>query len=227
MRLIQKRRQLDPKLIKKHSQIVRDRSEPLLVVGDRTRTDYGYTIPGVFHKSFETLHMVIAGTTTPLWEHPKKLRVYRVVAGTGHFQEHVKGEEDCTNVETKALSPGDEVVAEPGRPHRLVADSKLDLYVTQDYKYEANLVEVMPVERIAEVSNADLQSLSSENKMSIRDGTFLRRGRTKAVEQIAAMRGEASARPSEVANSDNFFRNDAGKPVNVMPVLNFSEDGAG
>lgn len=85
-KLVQKRKQIDPKTLRKHSRIVQDRSDPLLVVGARNQTDYGYTIPGMLHKSFETFHMAVAaGSTTPVWRHAKKVRVYRVVVGTGHY----------------------------------------------------------------------------------------------------------------------------------------------
>lgn len=222
-RLVQKRKQIDPKTLRKHSKIVQDRADPLLVVGNRNQTDYGYTIPGVTHKTFETFHMAVsASSTTPVWRHEKKTRVYRVVSGTGHYQRTVSE----NTAEARMLSAGDEVLVEAGHAHRLTASTKLELYVTQDSKYEANLEELAPVERLAEVQGVELQNMSAEEKALRMSGSITRRGRTRAAEQIALQRGEAPRPKRFEENSDNFFRNSTAG-LNAMPISGFSEDGAG
>lgn len=228
-RLERKRPQIDPTKIRKHSHILAEKQDPFLVVGDRTQTDYGFSVTGVTHKSFETFHMVLMpNTVTPTWLHQKKARVYRVVSGSGYYQQP----NSDGSVVTRPLAPGDEVLVGAGSSHRLTSGVlRLELYVTQDSKYSANLEETAPAETVATVEEADLRSLSHADKIAMigmPDVGVSRRSRSRrAAEQIAAMRGDRTVeRPSGHA-SDTFLRSTASTGVNAQPVFDFSEEGAG
>lgn len=229
-RLFKKRQQIDPKTLRKHSRIVNERAESLLVVGERNQTDFGYEVSGYSAKSFETLYFALMpNATTPTWRHAKKTRVYRVASGVGHYQKIV-GEDDDGQVEvdTRPLSAGDEVVVEPGDAHRITATTKLELYVTQDSKYAAHLEEVAPAEQLVEVPSNELVSLSAEDKMLRTGGMTQRRTRSKAVEQMRMLRGESQAfvESRKTLHEETVLRGGDGG-VNAMPVLDLSEEGAG
>ena len=227
-RLERKRPQIDPKTLRKHSHIVASKQDPLLVVGDRTQTDYGITVSGVVNKAFETAYMVVVpNSMTPTWRHAKKVRAYRVIGGSGYYQET-----DAGTVTTKPLSAGDEILVEAGKTHRLTSGVvKLELYVTQEAKYEANLEEVAPVETIADVDSSELRSLTAADKFAVvKDSVVGRRRSNRAAEQIATQRGDTQALSrlnNKSEKSENFFRNGASSGMNAMPVLDFSEEGAG
>lgn len=227
-RLDRKRPQIDPKKLRKHSHIVASKQDPFLVVGDRVQTDFGITVSGAANKAFETQYMVVVpNSMTPTWKHAKKVRVYRVISGSGYYQES----DDAGTVTTKPLSAGDEVIAEPGKSHRLTSGViKLELYVTQEAKYEANLEEVAPVEKIADVDASELHSLTAHDKFLTVGEPVGRRRNSRAAEQIAAQRGDAVALNrinQKLEKSENFFRNGASAGINAMPVMDFSEEGAG
>lgn len=226
-RLERKRPQIDPTKIRKHSHIVAEKQDPLLVVGDRSRTDYGYTVSGVTTKIFETQYMaVVPNSATPTWLHSKKTRVYRVVAGSGYYQK--LGSE---NPVTRPLSAGDEIVAEPGDTHRITAGAvKLELYVTQESKYESNLVEIAPVTSVADVDDSELATVTSVQKKLSTGERIPRRRSHRAAEQIALLRGDKTAIDRTAQNRDKeekFLRNGASAGINAMPVMDFSDEGAG
>lgn len=220
-----KRPQIDPKSLRKHSHIVADKQDPLLVIGTREQTDYGYVVPGVTSKAFETLYMaVVPNSTTAIWRHAKKVRVFRVVAGSGYYQEF----QDNQAVVTKPLAAGDEFVAEANVAHRLTSGViKLELYLTQEAKYAANLEEVSPAEVIADVAMSDLLTVTHvDRKFTL--GQSSRRDRSsRAAEQIAELRGQPIRRSNSADRTDAFLRNSASTGVNAMPVMDFSQEGAG
>lgn len=218
---------IDPKTLRKHSKIVEQRAEPLLVVGERVQADYGFYINNHKGKTFETKFMLIMPSCmTPTWFHPKKTRLFRVVGGIGQFQVFA----DDGTVTTKPISVGDEVVAEAGFSYRITSSpSKLELYVTQDAKYEASLQEVAPAEVVAELTSAELHSISGADKINqISMGSNRELRRNRAREQLAAQRGEAPIRERKKGQSeDSFFSTTASAGINAMPVLDFDPDSAG
>jgi mannose-6-phosphate isomerase-like protein (cupin superfamily) len=227
-RLERKRPQIDPTKIRKHSQIVAEKQDPFLILGDRTQTDYGFTVSGVTYKSFETFHMVLMpNTTTPAWLHAKKARIYRVVSGSGYFQQFTEGNTVPTG--TKPLAPGDEILVEPGMIHRLTSGVlKMEIYVTQDGKYGTHLEEILPTETVAAVPAEDLRPVTDAEKHTALGITPRRRNR--AAEQIAALRGERANPDRSAQNAergDQFLRGTASTGVNARPVLDLSEEGAG
>lgn len=224
-RLFQKRKQIDPKTLRKHSRIVNERAESMLVVGERNQTDFGFEIPGHKSKGFETLFMtMMPSATTPTWKHAKKTRVFRVVSGAGHHQKYINDVE-C---ETNSISAGDEIVAEPGDIHRITATTKLELFVVQDSKYTASLEEVAPAEQLADVPASELIGISAEEKLIRSNGTSFRRSRSKAVEQTRRARGEAeSFVASRAALGEEKLLRGGDGGINAMPILDLSEEGAG
>ncbi len=79
--LKRKRRQPDPRKIKKHSDIMRRTASSLVVGGGRERTETGFRVPGFQGKTFETyFETMLAGTSTPDYKHEKKDRTIRVLS---------------------------------------------------------------------------------------------------------------------------------------------------
>lgn len=235
---MRQRPQVDPKTLRKHSRIVEKLQAPAMVVGPREQTDYGFFVEGSKTKAFETKFLtVMPQCMTPTWKHDKKTRVYRVISGTGIYQTFEKPAEEGQIVGAmteKMLVNGDEIVVSGDTIHRITAGpAKLEVYVTQDSKYEASLTEVLAAEVVANVPVTDLATLSREDKENkVTLGTDRSMRRSRAAEQLAETR---SGRPSNGqpraqrgANSQEFFRQapgDAG--VNARPVMNFDHEGAG
>lgn len=222
---------IDPKTLRKHSQIVEAATAPIPVVGDREQTDYGFFVAGHKGKTFETKFLTIMPSClTPIWSHPKKTRVIRVVAGAGIYQAFsVDAEGNNTISDQKMLTTGDEMAIEPGVIHRLTAGpNKLEFYVVQDVKYESSLVEVAPAETVAQVAPEDLEGVSAidkENKMTMGFDRSLRRSRAQA--QIEASRAGRANAPRGSKGQDFFQSSAASAGVNARPVTNFDTDGAG
>jgi mannose-6-phosphate isomerase-like protein (cupin superfamily) len=221
---------LDASKIRKHSDFVASRKEPTLVLGERTQTDFGFTIPGVVSKFYETQYMSLSPhASTPLWHHAKKSRSYRVISGSGAYVELNEAKEVVKN---QSLVVGEEILVGPEVAHRIICGPvRLDLHVAQDSKYTANLEELEPVESVAAVLPEDLISLSKESTQAAAPRSVPgHRRNSRAAEQIAAQRGGAAAAAAAAHASnrtvkvDSFFRNtDSG--VNASPVMDFSDEG--
>lgn len=223
-RLDRRRQQIDPKTLRKHSGIVAKTHDDLKVVGDRTQTDYGFVIDG-FTGKFETFFMyIVSSAMTPAWQHDKKSRVYRINAGVGYYM--TWGEDG--NATSRPVTAGDEVIAAPGVKHRLgtTGQSVLEIFVSQEAKYNAHLVEVEPTQ-VATVPNDLLESVSEDGRI-VFGHTRGTRG-SRAAEQIAAQRGEPSVRGrrgKDGPDVDTFMRSGVAG-VNALPIMNFNDDGAG
>ena len=221
-----KRPQIDPKSLRKHSHIVSDQKDPLLIVGNREQTDYGYVVPGVTNKAFETFYMaVVPNSTTPVWRHAKKVRVFRVVAGSGYYQEF----NDSEATVTRPLSAGDEFIADSNVSYRLTSGVvKLELYVTQESKYAAHLDEVTPAEVVSTVAAEELLAVTQQEKRFTLGNSSRRDRSSRAAQQIAELRGQpVKDRSNGEDRTDKFLRNSASTGVNAMPVMDFSQEGAG
>lgn len=225
-----RRQQIDASKIRKHSHIVEKHQDPVAVAGNRRQTDFGFVIDGFKSKAFETLYIcVVSAGVTPKWQHEKKTRVIRVVGGVGHYETFSEAGE----VTVKPITFGDEVVIEPATTYRLRSGpAKLELFVTQEAKYESSLKELAPAESVAIVAAEDLASVSQEDKThqtNIVLGTDRSMRRNRAREQLAAQRGnKPSEGPRHVgADEKDFFRNGANGGLNAMPVMSFNGDDAG
>lgn len=214
---------------------------PPMVVGPREQTDFGYMVDGSTTKHFETkFFTVMPQCMTPAWLHPKKTRAYRVVAGTGKYQvwELLDGDVlSAQPVSEKMITHGDEIVVEPGTTHRIVAGpSKLEMYVTQDSKYQSSMQEKMPAEVIATVSEADLTPVTTaekETQTQVTLGVDRSMRRSRAAQQLAEQRSgrpqpNSVPRAQRGQDSSSFFRTAAGDAgINARPVMNFDAEGAG
>jgi mannose-6-phosphate isomerase-like protein (cupin superfamily) len=184
MRHQQRQREINPLKIRKHSDIVAKNQEILPILGDRIRTDYGFYIAGFSNKAFETKFItVVAGSATPSWKHDKKVRTFRVVTGGGQVVV-----ETGLISEIVPLSPGTEFVAQAGMTYQIIAASYLELFVTQEYRYEANLQEVAPGVLPAKFPDGILLPPNSAAP-SRRD-----RSQSRAREQSLAIAGQATGR---------------------------------
>lgn len=210
---------------------------PPMVVGPREQTDFGYMVDGSTTKNFETkFFTVMPQCMTPAWQHEKKTRAYRVIAGVGKYQVWgFNAEGALTMTSEKIVTHGDEVVVAPGTIHRITAGpAKLEMYVTQDSKYDASLKESMPAEVVANVSAEDLTPVTAVDKETkVTLGVDRSTRSSRAREQLEAQRsGRPSANPvprSQRGQSSNeFFRTSAGDAgINARPVMNFDSEGAG
>lgn len=232
---MRRQQQIDPKTLRKHSRIVEKLQAPTMVVGPREQTDYGFFVDGSKTKAFETkFFTVMPHCMTPTWKHEKKTRVYRVVAGTGVYQEFAPHEEKIVGQMTeKALTHGDEIVVAANTTHRITSGpNKLEMYVTQDSKYEASLEEVLPAEVVAQIDASDLAPLTEADKQS-KVGIDRSSRRARVADQIAAERASRPLAPTVPRSqrgqaSRDFFSTEAGGAgVNVRPVMNFDSEGAG
>lgn len=222
-RLDRRRPQIDPKTLRKHSGIVAKQQDDLKVVGNRVQTDYGFTVTG-FTGKFETFFMyVVPAAATPSWKHDKKTRVYRVNSGLGYYMTW----DESGNATSRQITAGDEVIATPGIQHKIgtTGKSTLEVFVCQESKYDAHLVEVEPA--ITQDVAAELLEPVSEDGRVVFGQTRYRSSR--AAEQIAAQRGEPPVRGRgrrDGPDVDTFMRSGVAG-VNAMPVMNFNDDGAG
>jgi hypothetical protein len=218
---------IDPKSLKKHSDIVRQYSSSIAVVGNRERTETGYRVPGFAGKTFETLYEVLLrGSSTDVLV-SSKTRVIRVVAGSGFVLLH------ATDVEPKQyrLIPGDEVVLPAKVAYRITTTSNdlLELFITQGAGYEKSLKVVKDGGASVVASSDDLAGVTRED--ALKKHTRPKRIGSKAAEQQAAKataRGIDVATPPTTTDTKKTFSNAAVSGVNPQPSLGrFSEEGAG
>lgn len=132
-----RRVQIDPKTLRKHSQVHQKRAQSILVTGRRERTETGFIVPGYSGKGFETyFETLLSGTATALFQHPKKTKTVRITGGSG-----VVVIDSDSEIEEKPLQPGDEIVLKAGTAYRFSTTSgnNLEMFVSQDSKYSARL----------------------------------------------------------------------------------------
>jgi hypothetical protein len=176
-----KRPQVNPKELRKSSDIRRERHASIVVAGKRKATKSGYRIPGAQCKDYETyFEHIVEKQSTDRVMHPKKTRTIRVIGGQGFASIEKAGFERKSIV----LIPGDELTVEAGISYQLLTTSRyfLEVFVTQSAKYEANLQVVEESTTEALMEDIDLDALSRGELVSqhIRPR---RRQMSKAVEQ--------------------------------------------
>jgi quercetin dioxygenase-like cupin family protein len=203
---------------------VQKHENPVAVVGNRERTDYGYKVAGHESKHFETFFAVIVqGGSTPTWKHATKTRVCRVLNGRvfAIFASEVEGVEDTT----KVFQPGDEIVCAAGKPYWLSALSEeVRLSVVQDSKYEARLEVVAPSTSTVEVTEEMLAPLEKEEQENGFVAPPRDRRPSKAAQQIAIQRGQATDLSTRVVEAPR----SAYQGINAKPTMGrFSDEDAG
>lgn len=190
--LKRKRRQPDPRKIKKHSDIMRQTASSLLVGGSRERTETGFIVPGFQGKTFETyFETMLAGTSTPDFKHEKKDRTIRILSGSLFVLK------DEGNGETQRTArAGDEISFERGTTYRLATSKEnVEFFVCQSAKYAATLDIISDSAFVTkEVPDSMLEDQSLVGRMykSTGQGQSRRRG-SKAKQQQMAAQGKTVA----------------------------------
>jgi len=214
--------QIDPKTIKKHSDIAKVNNNNALVAGDREKTKTGFIVPGYTGPGFETyFEVLMPGAVSDRLRHAKKNRVLRVVSGVGFVISETEGEQK----EIK-IKPGDEFVCEAGSAYRVCTTNKdpLSLFVVQDSKYLARL-EVLEESTLTDASSID-EFVSNMRTQSFQDTTTARKG-SKAKEQLVAFRKGSPVATTETAKAKDSVATVV-QSHNVRPSMgNFDAEGAG
>lgn len=219
---------MDPKTLKKHRTVVKAHEANIVVTGKRQRTETGYVIEGYKGTSLETKYEVfLPGSAGPLFRHPKKDKVVRVLAGSGFVTLQQK---DGTALD-KRIYPGEEIVLKGGIAYRFctTSNASLEIFSAQEGKYEARLEVLEPATAKVDVSSDLLKGISEEERKDIFSVQPTRRG-SRAAEQQASMAGQRSV-PSQVQKHDtepDSVTKVVEGVVNVRPSHGkFSEEGAG
>ena len=158
-----RRPQIDPKTLKKRSQIAQRKTPSVVVTGEKEATSTGFRILGHSGKVIETYYeTLLAGTASDTVVHHKKDRIVRILAGIGFVVLSVGSDDPVT----RKVYAGDELVFKAGTTHRLVttSDQGLELHVSQEAKYDHRMEVVAKSDATKEVSEGMLQP-------SVRDET--------------------------------------------------------
>lgn len=222
-----KRRQPDVRKIKKHSDIMRQRGNNVMVGGSREKTDTGYVVPGYRGKTFETyFESMLAGSSTATYKHEKKDKTIRIISGDLFILTKIGDKED-----QKRAIAGDEVVLERGTEYRLATSKETaEFFVCQSAKYNAALEIVSESSLVKrDVSPHLLQEPTMGHRISKsrpQDVPTRRRG-SKAKKQLMAKR--AGRKTAQIMNEPIPGRVGAVEPgVSPRPSLGkFSEEDAG
>lgn len=189
-----KRREIDPKKIKKHSNIVRQFTNSTRVSGEREATKSGFKA-GIYNgKMFESYYeQVMEGASSDLVMHDKKYRTLRVLSGTGFLLtvENPTEQKELWKLDQRPLIAGDVIECEPGKAYRLATTDRdiLELVVTQEPKYDSKLAVLEESEAVANITEDMLNSVSRSDIINDLNFVPVRRG-SKAREQQAAIRGD-------------------------------------
>lgn len=212
--MIQRRPQINPRTIKKSSQISQSRDEnAVLSLGEREFTDIGYKIPGFSGAAFETfVECLASGAATAKMVHKAKDRLVRVLSGILTVQ---------VGDSTVKATPGTEIAIEAGKEFRLsnTATMPTEYMVVQASKYSARLEELEPAVPVSvEPTTFKAPDFFDTNILTPRTRT------SKAVEQMRELTGDRDrvvirdAKVTAVAHNAS---------VNPMPFGAGSFDDAG
>jgi mannose-6-phosphate isomerase-like protein (cupin superfamily) len=226
------RKKVDPKSLKKHSDVVRDRGgdDSISMAGTRIATNTGYRIDGTKGAGFETFYEVmLPGTCGARVCHEKKDRALWIYAGQG-FLETVVGEEQNLTT-TRRLVPGDHVTLKKGTIYRIstTAKQQLGFVVTQSPKYESRLTTLEEPSATQEPTPADLAEPSEYERTRGVPGVNPRRG-SKAAQQQQQVQGKRK----KSLQIESFVPNEPARAgagvsgINIRPSGGrFDESGAG
>ena len=215
---------MDPKKLIKRTSFNERIDYKTKVIGNRQQTDYGFVVQGYKHKNFETQYIYIAADgATPAWLHPKKVRTVRVLTGIGRYDTI---NEDGAILESKPLAPGDEVVFLPTISYVLYATTALELFVTQEFKYEVNLQETKAVSKVVGVPSDYLIPITQSDKhLSVElelGASRSRSSRSLLKAQIEQLRGKESPNAPE-----SVVEGRSTNTINIRPTTVFSDEDAG
>jgi mannose-6-phosphate isomerase-like protein (cupin superfamily) len=215
--------------VKKHSDIVKNRSQKLMVGGQREKTDTGYKVPGYKGKSFETYYeYMMAGSSTPFLKHEKKDRTIRVLSGTAFVVFYVEGGQS-----QKRLIPGDEISLERGNTYRIATSNEdVELLGCQQVNYENKLEIVEDVRVTVDTPAYMLEEPTREERVynTHPEESISKRRGSKAREQ---MQNQQNKKGEPVATGKNLNALSPDVPnmeggMNPQPSKGaFTEEGAG
>lgn len=137
MKRKRKKAVIDPKKFRKHSDVVAESSNRVIVPGEQKLTKTGYRIPGTVCKNYETyMEVVRAGQITDRYVHPTKYKTVRVLNGHGIVNLYKDDKKRTT-----MLHIGDEFTLSPEIEYEFSTVPKVDFefIVTQAHKYDSSL----------------------------------------------------------------------------------------
>jgi mannose-6-phosphate isomerase-like protein (cupin superfamily) len=216
---VQAQQLLDPKTLKKRSQIEKRTTKEIFVKGVRERTTTGYKISGYTGKGFEIYYEAfLPGSASDTFVHPGKDRVVRGLSGQGFLSVTKDGVSA-----QRAINPGDEVVLPAGSTYRISTTGTkevLEVLIIQDSKYTARLQTVAAGEAVT-VSDEVLAQREPTMLQQVRRGSKAREQQLMTAKPKGAVPGSSLAEFAKAAAM-------ATEGVNVVPSGgNFSSEGAG
>lgn len=173
---------VNPRELKKSSDIRRAAASPVKIAGERTPTETGYVVLGHHGKNFETFYEVmLPGTGSAFYLHEKKDRAIWLIAGQG-FVTTQKGDGPQT---TRRIVAGDHIDLERGTTYRIstTATERLEFFVTQSSKYSSALQIVAPSDAVKAPTKSDLKEPTLDERLGTVAPTAPRRRRSKAAQQ--------------------------------------------
>jgi len=209
-----KRKVINPRDIKKHSDIVKKQVNTGFVFGDKIETKTGFITTGFSNKNFKTYFQFLdIQNVTDLVMHDKKTKVINVLSGSGFviFVENpTEAKENWKGTEHR-LIPGDTVELGAGRAYSIAttANNTLLFSVVEDSKYDARVV-VIEESDTRSVSNFDSMFSLDRDEVIEQYKPIVRQG-SKAKEQLLAIAKKRKR---------NTVRVSAEELPNVEPLLN-------
>lgn len=196
-----KRPRVNPRTIKKHSNIVNRVDTEVKVTGVREPTTTGYRAQGTVAPDYETFfEVMVRDTISSKVVHPLKTRSIRVLGG-----EAVAVLYKDDQVRQVFLVPGDEIALAPGIAYQVATKSGtgVEFFVSQSAGYDADLVEIEATSTVVSMSPEDLMEVTREEVLEDYIHNHMaqprRRGESKAALQqakIAKIKGQVVSAPT-------------------------------
>lgn len=223
----QKRKGIDPKTIRKHSDIVRQATNSTRVSGEREVTKTGYRAGVYLGKTLESFYeYFMEGAYTDLSMHDKKYKVVRVLGGTGYLLTVTNPTElkESWITEEKTLVPGDVVEFEPTKAYRIATGSTdpLEVVVTQEPKYDSRITVIEETDMVANITESMLHSVTRTDIIDDMNYVPPPRGPSKAVQQLQELRGQSGERTERPIVQSSINKN---PQADLAAFLASSEDG--
>jgi mannose-6-phosphate isomerase-like protein (cupin superfamily) len=188
--LQRRRQQVNPRTLKKRSDIAGHKEAPSRVAGKRVPTDTGYKVETYSGDGFTTYYeMMLAGTTSPRLHHDKKERVLYILGGQGYLY-LTQGK----LTEERRLIPGDQVILHKGCVYKLATTSNqnLELLVSEDAKYTSRVKVIEESDALRKPTESDLKEPTQFERESGLPGIRPRRGSKAVVQQKIKQGGRVS-----------------------------------
>ena len=242
-KLRNRHQQISPRHLKKASRVTQDENPYVKIAGTREPTETGYVVRGYFGKNYETyFEVMLAGTASPFYLHPKKDRTFWILNGRGFLTTQQEGKEQVT----KKIITGDQITVERGTTYRIATTSteQLQMFITQSPKYEVSLEIVAASnatkspeeyqlreptieERLGTIS-PEMASAVGRSKPRYRSKAAQQQARTHRKSRQVEIRDEVTIVPSNGATAIDPDRAGTAAGMNAQPSRGvFDESGAG